>query len=213
MRRIPWFAVAILASLLVAALPLASAEPLPASTYLQLVPIVGQQPPSPQHLVLRDADLPAERRGYTVDREGAVTNEAAAAAYVDPAAALAQFAAQGRLESYELVGTKNAFPGTYITTVTRYATTGGAAAGLDMVIDAPARVGTDCEPWKPYTAVELYGGEQARAKELVCFVGRIQLTYEFVAVRHGTYVVTMQLQTQDPEIMKAFVTPAVAKLP
>jgi hypothetical protein len=194
MRRIPWLAVALLTGLAVAALPLASAEPLPASTYLQLVPIVGRLHPPLTTLVLRDADLPADRRGYTIIHEGVLTNDAAAAAYADPAAALVQFAVQDRLESYELIAeTFPGFPYRYYSRVTRYASAAGAAAGLDMVIDAAAPDSVVCGPWNPYVSVERYGGEQARAKDRVCTSGRVGHTDVFVAVRRGAYVATVEI--------------------
>jgi hypothetical protein len=218
MKRFPWLTTSIplvLTTVVLLTLSLTNAATLPASPYLQLVPLVGQQPPSLRDLMLRDADLSANYRGYTVFREGAVTNEVAAAAYVDPSAALAQFAAQGRLEGYELVGTKNVFPGDYITSVTRFATTGGAAAGLDMMIDGPLVVrDTLCyPPWIPKSAAELYGGEQARTRVLDCGTPRAPYGYTFIAVRRGTYVVTIQFSASSDEVLKAFITPAVAKLP
>jgi hypothetical protein len=219
MRRISWLAIALLAGLLVVMLPLASAEPAPASAYLQLVPIVGRPHPLLATLVLRDADLSADRRGYTVVHEGALTNDAAAAAFADPAAALAQFAVQGRLGGYELVAER--FPGypyRYYSRVTRYANVEGAAAGLDMAIDAaaPPEPGGVCGPWNPYVSVERYGGEQARAKDRVCTSGRVGHTDVFVAVRRGVYVATVEIpgvSRADEVTLKALLEPAVAKLP
>jgi hypothetical protein len=218
MRRIPWLAVAVLAGLLVAALPLASAESLPASTYLQLVPIVGQQPPSLQDLVLRDADLPADRRGYGVVLEGVLTNEAAAARFADPIGALAQFRAQGREGAYELFAERSlSGPLQYFSQVTHYATTSGAAAALDMTIDSPpVNLPPECGAWQEYPLLKLYG-EQTRAKERLCLTpNRVSYQILFVAVRYGTYVTMIgivDVQRASDTTLDAFVTPAVAKLP
>jgi hypothetical protein len=224
MRRIPWLALAVLAGLLVVTLPLASAEPLPASTYLQLVPLVRLDPSptprppqprvDPKTLVVRPVDFPG--RGYAFVSEGVLTSAAAAAAFADPAAALAAFAAQGRESAYQYAG--SGYAG-YTNAVTRYTTSAGATAGLDMVFDAaPVPPQAGCSDWEAYV-LEGPHGDQVRAKQHICVSGRLGFasTFVIVAVRQGTYVSTVEFVTAgaipDSVLVNEFATAAAAKLP
>lgn len=169
----------------------------PAPNYLALIvrppptPTATPIPPSLATLVIQLVDMPS---GFTVDEFREVTNAEAAQSYLDPAAALAAFAAQGRESAWFVRYLSDDYIFTDASGVSdqavRYLTPEGADAGLDYAVADEVAEFPDYGTILIFPPIE---ADRTVAKLRTYTSDGITYRKYFFALRKGRYVAIVQV--------------------
>jgi hypothetical protein len=153
------------------------------------LPIIGTEPAPMSARTLQQADfLP----GYAVDENREIANAEAAESYVDPAAALAAFAAQGRETSWYVRYSSSLYPTSHAIgisdQVVRYTTAAGADAGMEYLL-------ADMLAQHPDYHTSVYGsyGDRTIAKVRSFTDGGIDYVKYHVLIRKERYLAIVQI--------------------